>query len=217
MRTKVVTLYEYDELPSDKAKEAARDWFRQCDDFSNIVDYEDFLSIAAMMGLDIGRKRESNGREYPAIYWTGFWSQGDGASFTGKYRAKPDCFEAVKAYAPQDSDLHDIADDFEGIAKSYPQATATIGRPYGTRYSHECTMYVTEFSPSGGDWEADEALPQETFAAVEALLQEACRKLAKWFYRYLQDWYEDHNSDEQVAENIRINDYTFTEDGERED
>jgi len=38
-----------------------------------------------------------------------------------------------------------------------------------------------------------------------------CKKLAKEGYRYI----EDEDSEETIAENIRANEYTFTEDGKR--
>ena len=39
------------------------------------------------------------------------------------------------------------------------------------------------------------------------------RDLAHWLYVYLRTEYEWQTSEEQVAENIRCNEYEFTEEG----
>lgn len=83
--TREITVYKFDEL-SDKAKEKAREWYRdgQLDyDWWEFV-YEQADTAAKHLGIDIDRK----GKHTPAIYFSGFWSQGDGACFEGSYRYK---------------------------------------------------------------------------------------------------------------------------------
>lgn len=82
---KIITLYKYDEL-SDEAKEKARDWYRcggldydWCDSVYEMAD-----TAASLLGIDIDRK----GKSTPAIYFSGFSSQGDGACFEGTWRYK---------------------------------------------------------------------------------------------------------------------------------
>ena len=92
--------FYYDEL-SDEAKENARNWYRGEDngldyDWWDSV-YEDTKEIGKLMGIDIEE-----------IYFSGFWSQGDGACFVGNYEYKPGFVEAVKEYAATDNKLHDI-------------------------------------------------------------------------------------------------------------
>jgi hypothetical protein len=65
----------YDDL-SDRAKENARAWFTDSSDSeayseSVIVEWKWLLDKKGFKGVD--------------IHWSGFWSQGDGASFTARY------------------------------------------------------------------------------------------------------------------------------------
>ena len=46
-------------------------------------------------------------------------------------------------------------------------------------------------------------------------VSEALRDLARWLYGRLEDEYEHLTSDEAVDESIRLNEYSFTEDGVR--
>ena len=80
------TVYRLDEL-SDAAKDAARAWYREGgfdDDWYDAV-YEDFQRIAEILGLDLNTRsvRLMGGgmRQDPCIWFTGFWSQGDGACY----------------------------------------------------------------------------------------------------------------------------------------
>ena len=68
-----------------------------CDYWSDDVIY-DAKQIAALMGITIDK-----------VYFSGFWSQGDGACFTGHLGYDVDCLEKVMEYAPQDKELHEIA------------------------------------------------------------------------------------------------------------
>lgn len=52
MKTKTVTLYEYDELPTERAKERARDWYLSCTE-SDTYAWEDIQADAEMVGLEI--------------------------------------------------------------------------------------------------------------------------------------------------------------------
>jgi len=75
MQTKTYTVYNYDEL-SAEAKEKAIEWaqeFLREDDFF----YDDVKS-------EWIEKLESFGFTDVKLAYSGFWSQGDGASFTGK-------------------------------------------------------------------------------------------------------------------------------------
>lgn len=58
----------------------------------------DAKEIAALMGIAIDD-----------IFFTGFWSQGDGACFTGQLGYDKDCLEKVMEHAPIDLELREIA------------------------------------------------------------------------------------------------------------
>ena len=51
--------------------------------------------------------------------------------------------------------------------------------------------------------------------AAESDITQLMRDFADWIYRQLEAEYEYQNSDEQVIESIRCNEYEFDEQGER--
>lgn len=65
--------------------------------WAEVVIY-DAKEIAALMGITIDD-----------IFFTGFWSQGDGACFTGQLGYDKDCLEKVMDNAPNDLELREIA------------------------------------------------------------------------------------------------------------
>jgi len=93
MRTIETKVYKFDEL-SETAKQAARDEFRKNGFGFDWWDstYEDAEQVAEVLGIDIKQRAipTHGGRtiDEPAIYFSGFCSQGDGACFEGSYRYK---------------------------------------------------------------------------------------------------------------------------------
>ena len=111
-------VYKFSEL-SDDAKERARDKYREDSEMFTDFCYEQFETAAAILGIDITetrtRKSHKNANEmvtYTAntIQWSGFSSQGDGASFTGRFTYVPGCTEAIRKEFPTNTTLHGIAD-----------------------------------------------------------------------------------------------------------
>jgi hypothetical protein len=197
MRTIKINICKYEEL-SDKAKETARDWFRSFghhDDWYEST-YEDAITVGKLMGIEI-----------EDIRFSGFSSQGDGASFTGKLVKADDILKNVKEYAPLDTTLHEIAGGIEDIQQKYDgKVAATLSRR-DYRYFHEYTVTIEV-----DDIEGVEALEWSL------LNDEVCRllrKFMKWTYRQLEDTYDGLNSDESVYENIIANEYEFYETGEK--
>jgi hypothetical protein len=78
------------------------------------------------------------------------------------------------------------------------------------RYSHSGTMdFVVE-------WDCDRHNPWDKLPEdVEEHISTAFRCLAGLLYRELEEEYWYQTSDEVVAENIAVNEYTFTADGRR--
>ena len=186
-----ITVYTLDEL-SCPARGKARDWYRQHHADSNWYEnvYEDFREVCGIFGIDLRQRvfRLSNGRfmEEPCIWFSGFCSQGDGA--------------------PQDRELHRIADTLQAVQKrNFWQLQAEIS--HRGRYCHPYSMdiTVTRNSPTGQAMTTD----------AEAAVSEALRDLAFWLYRQLENKYDWLTSDTAVDEALLINEYTFTEAGLR--
>lgn len=209
MRTIEVKAYQFSEL-SDKAKEQARDWYKQGAfdyDWWDFV-YDDAAAIAKLMGIDVmvGKATLNNGKVVPkaAINFSGFWSQGDGACFESSYTGVEGAEKAVKDYAPQDTTLHAIARELDEVQAKYGYGI-TGGSKHTGRYSHSGCMTCSFYDQDDNEIADDDA------ATMTGLF----RDFADWIYRQLEKEYDWLNSDEQVDESITANEYEFDEDGKR--
>lgn len=205
MKTIEQTVFKFSEL-TDSAKEKAREWWRT--DYDIELDHviDDAATVADLFGLDIRKKtvRLMNGgtRAEPQVYWSGFWSQGDGASFEGDYAYCTGALHSVKNYAPQDADLHAIVRRLQKVqARNFYRLTASIDQ--SGRYVHEMTMRFvvsrTDDAPVSDD-DAEE-------------LSDCLRDFARWIYRALETEWEYLASDEVIDELMEVNGYEFDEDG----
>jgi hypothetical protein len=201
METITTTVYTFDEL-SDEAKDKARTWMREASDFEfyqeSVID--DAKEVGKLIGINIDK-----------IYYSGFSSQGDGACFEGNYSYKAGSVKAIKEYAPQDMELHRIATELYKLQKpSFYSLTAGV-KHQGHYYHELCTnidVYVQNPALSGDDHASDE---------ITESLKELLRDFMRWIYKQLDINYDYMMSDESIDETIKINEYTFNENGKRED
>ncbi|KGM85868.1 hypothetical protein rosmuc_04204 [Roseovarius mucosus DSM 17069] len=205
------TVYQFPEL-SDAAKEKARSWYRELgphDDWWDAV-YEDFERVCEILGIRLKttpvRLMGGGTRAKPCIWFSGFWSQGDGACFEGYWSHAKGAAARIRDYATTDVTLHGIADRLQAIQRrNFYQLAAEVS--HRGRYYHEYSMSVdvTRDSPT---WQP----PTED---AEEVVTEALRDLARWLYRQLEAEYDHLTSDEAIEEGIIVNEYTFTERGRR--
>ncbi len=151
MRIVETPVYDFTEL-SDAARDKARAWFRETidDDWWDSV-YDDFERICPILGVTLAtatvRLMGGGARQKPCIWFSGFWSQGDGACFEGRYAYAPRASLRIRDYAPQDTELHRIADALQALQRpNFYQLTASFrqtGRHYGM------TVDVDRDSPTG--------------------------------------------------------------------
>jgi hypothetical protein len=204
-----IIVYQIDELTAE-AKERARNWYRATaieDGWYDHV-YDDFKTVCEILGFTLAVERTSLAtgfrRSRSCISFSGFWGQGDGACFEGRYRYSKGSNKAIRDYAPTDKALHRIADQLKSIQRRYfYQLEATI-RQRG-RYNHEHSMEISVA------WETRDYLtiPRDD----EDGLAEAMRDLARWLYGQLEKEYEYLTSPEAVDDVIIANGYKFTEAG----
>ncbi len=203
------TVYAFDEL-SDSAKEKALDWYREAGldhDWFEFV-FEDFERVCDLLGTEIRtvpvRLHGGGTRRKSCIWFSGFWSQGDGACFEGDYSYKSGASAAVRSYAPQDGELHRIADALAAIQRrNFYRLRARL--THRGRYHHEYSMAIAV--------ERRGPCRQDMTGDAEEAVSEALRDLARWLYGQLEREHDHLMSDETVADAIRANDYRFTEDG----
>lgn len=201
--TREITVYQFDEL-SDAAKEKAREWYRdgQLDyDWWGFV-YEQADTAAKHLGIDIDRKDKNT----PAIYFSGFCSQGDGACFEGSYRYKKGWRSALlHEFGPGDA-LNELL--------SIGQALQAIQARHF--YKLEATCRHRGFYQHSGCMSVDVEHAEDRYRDIgdaEDEIRDQLRLFADWIYDRLESEHDWLTADEQVDEAIRANEYTFNEDG----
>lgn len=191
---------------TESVKEKARERWRTSKDIELEYVIDDAAAVADLLGLDIRKKtvRLMGGgtRAEPAVFWSGFWCQGDGASFEGSYAYRKGSLESVKSYAPTDTVLHDIVRRLQKVqARNFYRLIARIDQ--SGPYVHEMTMRFdvsrTDYAPVSDD-DTEE-------------LSDCLRYFARWIYHTLETEWEYRSSDEVVDELLDVNGYEFDEDG----
>jgi len=175
MKTKTYNLYKYDELTLEQ-KEKAIDKNR---DINVDFDFESYTLEYETERLD------TLGYNAPKISYSGFCSQGDGASFT----ATGDISKLVK--------------------KTYQKYIDTITFTKNDNlYSHEYTMSIEiEYTDEP---EPHSLAHTEYFNNLENTLLKDAREQARTIYKALESEYNDLTSDETISETLRANDYDIT-------
>ncbi|PJR12841.1 antitoxin of toxin-antitoxin stability system [Sinorhizobium meliloti] len=172
--------------------------------------YDDFETICAILGIRLKTRSMRTGggssSSKPCIWFSGFYSQGDGACFEGCYRYQQGSIRKIRTHAPLDKELHRIADTLLSVQRrNFYQITAEVS--HRGRYCHAYSMDVSV--------ERDSPNYQRLSGDDETIVIEALRDLANWLYRQLEQEYEYLSSNEVVDEALLANAYTFTECGRR--
>ena len=207
MRDITTTVYKFAEL-SDSAKQKAidknRDWNIH-DDWYDCTK-EDFETIGEILGIDFDTSpvilMGGGVRQHSKIWFNGFSSQGDGASFEGRWQYAKGMAKKIREHAPQDKELHKIADCLANIQRKWFYGIDTRISKSGC-YCHEHTMRFEHYHNS------DCAIPESVTDEIDELM----RDLARWLYSSLQKNYNYLTSDEAIRESIEANDMEFNEDG----
>lgn len=210
MKTIEIKLYEYDEL-DDKAKQRARDWFREGSEF-------DFDFVKAEFNTFL----ESIGFENVSSQFSGFYSQGDGASFDFKG------VDFEKLFNPQGCDIKEykfIHDKWlaarAGLIRTAKRIAKSLHAESGrtsnaNRYSHARTRYAClELDHNTDACLSDLKIVYALREDIEEALTYLMRELSDAYYNHLGNEYDYQNEDDTVADNIKANEYTFLQDGKR--
>jgi hypothetical protein len=140
------TVYRLDEL-SGTAQEKARARYREgafdhdCFEFV----YDDFERICEILGVELKTRAVGlmggGTRQERCIWFSGFWSQGDGACFEGRYGYAKGARHTIRDHAPRDGELHRIAGALHAVQRrNFYQLHAAIS--HRDRYCHEYTMVI---------------------------------------------------------------------------
>ena len=190
---KQITLYRFDEL-SEQAQEKVIERFRT----DEILFFDGELIIESIYD-----KYETQISDMD-IEYSGFWSQGDGASFTGTL----------------DSDWL--------IENLLPDNLKELVRYVECHFTRKTYMYVHENTVSSDlrnvIW-ADHIEDNERLSVhmsekhmrdIEDCIEEYRRDICHEIYSLLEEQYEYTYSEENIRELIEINDYLFHENGDFE-
>lgn len=175
--------------------------------------YEDFVSVLALMDIEV---------DMSDISFSGFSSQGDGASWMGvvRFNNAAECLSKIMEYAPQDSKLHAIATRLDVIRAyftvsygAYMDSCTSHMRitRNSSQYSHSNTMDICN-EDMWNDIEivSDYTEPQNDMAQIAADVLQVCKDLADWLYKELGTQYDHMCSDEYIHDAG----YTYSKDGE---
>ena len=200
MREEIIQWHNFTELSKENQAIVINET-RQSDSYLNYPWYEcideDFRAILELLG-------------YYNIetYFTGFYSQGDGASFDGRYLYAKGATKALRAYAPRDEELNRIALALQDIQK---KCRYDLGSTIDTngRYSHEMTMSCL-------NWSNNDLVEEDTVDEYTDEILELHRDLARWYYKALDNYYDCLNTDETIAEHLEAScqEWSINEDGE---
>lgn len=195
-REKTITVFKLSELKG-KARERALEklgrWATKGDWWE--YTYRDATEIGKLLGIEIDD-----------ISFSGFWSQGDGASFVGTYAYVADAVASVAAHTSNtDAELVSIAQMLSDIQAAHGNVLSARIHRTSHRSSHEYTVGIEVFKE--GDYS------DEVSAETEKALLEVFRRFMRWIYKALEEEHTYLTSEEQLLETADANDYEFHADG----
>lgn len=195
MRIDTREVFKFEELEKDIQQKVIfrnRDINVSYDDWDLYL-VEEFYDILRILGYTDTR-----------IHYSGFCSQGDGASFEARWSYEKGSIDKIRAFSPNCSELLRIAQGLQNLSKRnlYSINARIITKGY---YSHSGTMYIDYFERNNG---------YEPTKETDYEFIELSRDLANYFYDKLYNEYFYLMEDEQVIDTIIVNEYEYTEKGE---
>jgi len=189
VKTKVYKFSELSDEAREKAIEKLHDINIHCDWYEFVID--DAKEIGKLIGINIDK-----------IYFSGFWSQGDGACFEGNYEYRKGSVKTIIEYAPKDKELQRIAGELQTIQSKHFYKLCAYVKHSGHYYHKMCTNIDIQHANYA------HYVPENADEIIEPL-----RDFMDWMYSWLQKEYEYLTSKEAIIETIEANEYEFTENG----
>jgi len=200
MRTETIKLYKFEEL-SEEVKEKViekkydinlhHDWWESI--------YEMYMQDET--GFDIDK-----------IYFSGFWSQGDGAMFEGSPN------EDILNFITPGGNNQQYQKNWSRVIKLIKNGDINI---YGSFKQHGHYYHSKSYSDNletefTNDWHGKnysniEDICEDILYEIREHYEDICNKI----YHSLEQEYEYYTSREAIEESIIANEYEFTENGEQ--
>lgn len=204
---------KFDEL-TKSAKERARNKYREhhLDHGWWEFIYEDAIVTAKLMGITIGTFGRGKSAR-PDIWFSGFYSQGDGCCFGGglSISGMKGALARINEHAPQDEKLHRLATCAEVIYTSF-LSECVVQRLEGVSKGQVNTDMVILIQGQGHGYHTYVNLDDGTISKeLENDLDQLVSEFARWIYKQLEAEYEYQTSDEVIDK--ALEDYEFDSDG----
>ena len=179
-----ITLFTFDELPKESQQKLI-EGFREGYEPDYDIIYDEFIID---MSEQYGAELKTEG-----ISWSGFWSQGDGASFICDFDT-----EVLLPILKEELNEEQV-DLLEEIGAEIDCASIRTGY----QYSHENTVRG-KVSIYYGDAYYDRMVQiNEIHHILENKLTEIIREESRSLYRQLEDFYDQEMEDERMFEEIK--------------
>lgn len=184
---------------SDEAKERAFEDFKNRDMYgSNYADwvFDDWIERLGAIGIDT---------EVYGMHFSGFYSQGDGASFEGAIDLKL-FLEQHPELKARHSELYLSTIPFDKLSDDYAQYTINLQRTQHRHYCHENTITL--------EWDIEANTVgkfDKVMTDAEPDILEQCREHMRSLYNDLQNAYEEELGLDCFLESVEYMD--FEEDG----
>ena len=200
--TKTTKIYKFEEL-SEEAKEKAIEKFYDLNIYEGWWDgvYEMYMDRDTETGFDIDK-----------IYFSGFWSQGDGAMFEGSPN------EDILHFITPGYNNQQYQKDWSRVIKLIKNGDINI---YGSFEQHGHYYHSKSYSDNletefTNDWHGKnysniKDICEDILYEIREHYEDICNKI----YHSLEQEYEYYTSREAIEESIIANEYEFTEDGEQ--
>lgn len=202
MRQLTTNVYEFSELNHDAQQQAIKD-------IRNDEAYMDWDWSESVID-DFKRKVE---REYDIhvddVRWSGFWSQGDGCSFTGTVNTNAYLLE----YYGFKFNHMCLYDWFNNDFRFTIERTESFGH-----YVHENTVHVFTERLGVPDWDGYTTIHNILMDAaknLEGCLEDLKNSLCKLLYKELEDTYESYMCDDAIIDYIISYEFEFDANGNR--
>ena len=179
-----ITLFTFDEL-SEESKQRVIEPFREAYEPDYDIIYDEFI-------IDMSEQYGAN-LKTEEITWSGFWSQGDGASFICDFDT-----EVLLPILKEELNEEQVA-----LLEELDAQIDCASIRTGYQYSHENTVRG-KVSIYYGDAYYDRMVQiNEIHDILENKLTEIIRKESKNLYRQLEDFYDKEMENERIVEEIK--------------
>ena len=199
MRTIETKVYKFEEL-SEEVQEKVIEKNR------DINIYHDWWDSVYEMYME-----DETGFDINKIYFSGFWSQGDGAMFEGSPN------KDILHFITPGYNNKEYQKDWYRVIKLIKNGHINI---YGS-FTHQGHYYHSKSYSDNLDAEMTNDWYGKTYSRIGDILEDILEEIREHYedtcnkiYRSLEQEHEWLTGDEQIIETIECNDYEFTSEGE---